>query len=987
MFAVVFAQTEDVWTQKTDFGGISRFYGVGFSIGNKGYLGTGYTNTFQNYGYSDDFWEYDPATDVWTQKADFAGIGRVYAVGFNIGNKGYVGMGEYFNGGFTVYLKDFWQYDPVANKWTKKTDFSGTARTQAKGFSIGSKGYVGIGVDVSGSRKDFWEYDTVTNAWIQKADFAGTARSGAIGFNIGRNGYIGMGWDGSQRKDFWMYDPVTNTWKQEADFGGSGRFDAVGFSIGQKGYVGTGFASGYQNDFWEYDPLINNWKKQADFGGEVRDGAVGFSIGGKGYIGTGEGSTAFKDFWEYTPSEITTSVPTITSFSPTSGPVGTIVTITGTNFGVNPSDNIIYFGATKAAVTTASTTSLTATVPVGATYEPITVTTNALTAYASKPFTVTFDGGSRPFTDSSFAKEPGIKTGKSPLWGTPFGITMGDYDGDGKADLAATVTWFDTVEVYRNISVKEGIAFAEKIKLPVGIDRFRSDKIMIHSSDIDGDGKLDLIATNEGNSDYNLYHGGISFFRNNSTSGTISFEPEIYYGYLLSRTQDVAIADFNGDGKPDLARLDAGGDPPFWKWSLSILRNNSTPGSIAFTGYTIFEGEEGKYVDPISIAARDFDNDGKPDLAWIDSRLNNVYITKNISTPDSIMFADKIEYTTALSPYYITAADFDNDGKHDIVISNKGSATVSVFRNISAGDNLAFAEKHEFGVSAAANGLAIADLNGDGMPDIAAATDNSPFSVSLLQNKSTIGNIDFAVNADYDVAGSSIYLCNGDLDGDGKPDIAATRQGVDTISILRNLITAANTCNPPTALSVAKIRDTAVLLKWALPIGPVSSYKIRYRAVGTTALVKRNVKGSSNHIILCGLSPNTTYQWQIRSNCAADTSGWVRGPNFTTTASLASPGVVNDLYNSVPGSVGLQIIPNPNNGNFTIQMQLPAKEALTTLALYNSFGERIWQQQAGVLSGVVTKSIRLDNKLSAGVHILKIERSDVHLTQKVVVSK
>lgn len=683
-------------------------------------------------------------------------------------------------------------------------------------------------------------------------------------------------------------------------------------------------------------------------------------------------------------SQVMVAQPVIISFSPTSGTVGTTVTITGTNFGANPADNIVYFGATKAAVTAASPTSLIVTVPVGATYEPLTVTTNGLTAYASKPFTVTFEGGNKPFTESSFATEPGIKTGNPYEWATPFGITIGDYDGDGKADLAATITWFDTVEVYRNISVKGGIIFAEKIKLPVELDRFSSNRIHIYSSDIDGDEKLDLIATNEGNSDYNLYHGGVSIFRNNSTIGTLSFEPEKYYKYFLSRTQGVGIADFNGDGKPDLAVLNAGGDPPYAPWDISIQKNTSTPGNIAYARpYKIFIGEEERYVNPISIVSRDFDGDHKPDLAWVDSRLNKLYIARNISTPDSIMFADKIEYATALSPYYITAADIDNDNKQDIVIANNGTATVSVFKNISAGDNIAFAEKQEFVVSAAANGLAITDLNGDGMPDIAAATDNNPYSISLLQNKSSIGVIDFTTNTDYDVAGSSLYICNGDLDGDGKPDIAATRQGVDTISILRNLITATTTCNPPTALNVAKIRDTAVLLKWTLPTEPVSSFKIRYRAVGSTELIKRNIKANSNHVVLCGLLPNTTYQWQIRSNCATDTSAWVRGPNFTTASTFATTFDINNIL----ANNNIHIAPNPSKGNFVLQLQLPSSIAITTLQLYNSSGQKVWQENLGNISGTIVKNIFLENKLPAGYYLLKIERKDTSFRQKVVITK
>jgi hypothetical protein len=80
------------------------------SIG-KGYIGTG----LDSY-YTQDFWEWDQATDTWTQKTNFAGIPRGYAVGFSIGNKGYVGTGR--------LEKDFWEFDPrgVSSVPEKKTE-------------------------------------------------------------------------------------------------------------------------------------------------------------------------------------------------------------------------------------------------------------------------------------------------------------------------------------------------------------------------------------------------------------------------------------------------------------------------------------------------------------------------------------------------------------------------------------------------------------------------------------------------------------------------------------------------------------------------------------------------------------------------------------------------------------------------------------------------------------------------------------------------
>jgi hypothetical protein len=143
------------WTQKADFGGEARASAVGFSIGTKGYIGTGFSSS----GFYKDFWEYDPVANTWTQKADFGGTARWYAVGFSIwtNGKGYIGTGD---DGFVHFVNDFWEYDPTASTWTQKADFGGTARWYAVGFSIGSKGYIGTGADGSVQFvKDFWEYD------------------------------------------------------------------------------------------------------------------------------------------------------------------------------------------------------------------------------------------------------------------------------------------------------------------------------------------------------------------------------------------------------------------------------------------------------------------------------------------------------------------------------------------------------------------------------------------------------------------------------------------------------------------------------------------------------------------------------------------------------------------------------------------------------------------------------------------------------------
>ena len=287
----------NVWAPKAPFGGGARYSAVGFSIGSKGYVGTGSDGSSS---YKKDFWEYDPATNAWTQKADFGGTARFGATGFSIGSKGYIGTG------FDAFgrKKDFWEYDPASNTWVQKADFGGPARQSAVGFSIGGYGYITTGYEGNNYYNDCWVYAPSSNTWTQKADFGGVARLAAAAFSIGGKGYVGTGLNsgGTTQKDFWEYDPATNTWMQKTDFGGSARYIATGFSIGTKGYIGTGFGSS-NTDFWEYNPATNTWAQKADFGGAGRSTAVGFSIGTKGYIAIGQlsNNAPSNDLYEYDP--------------------------------------------------------------------------------------------------------------------------------------------------------------------------------------------------------------------------------------------------------------------------------------------------------------------------------------------------------------------------------------------------------------------------------------------------------------------------------------------------------------------------------------------------------------------------------------------------------------------------------------------------------------------------------------------------------------
>ncbi|MFA6570617.1 MAG: kelch repeat-containing protein, partial [Bacteroidota bacterium] len=326
LFSPILLMSQGSWTQKANFGGGARVSATAFSIGTKGYLGTGGNFT----GVQKDFWEFDPSTNIWTQKAQLGGVTRAAAVGFAIGSNGYLGLGQ---DAASAKYSDFWEYNPGTNQWTQKADFGGGERGAAVGFAIGNKGYVGTGQNANGYANDFWAYDPGTNQWTQKANFGGFARAGATGFAIGANGYIGLGLDDANvGADFWEYNPTTNQWTQKEDFGGGELNTAVGFAIGSKGYIGTGLDanSAKHNDFWEFDPVANQWTQKANFGGSVRNAAAGFAIGNFGYLGTGYGILPFDDFWEFSPIAITITTGTVSGSPFCAGsPVSVPFTITG----------------------------------------------------------------------------------------------------------------------------------------------------------------------------------------------------------------------------------------------------------------------------------------------------------------------------------------------------------------------------------------------------------------------------------------------------------------------------------------------------------------------------------------------------------------------------------------------------------------------------------------------------------------------------------
>lgn len=233
-------------------------------------------------------------------------------------------------------------------------------------------------------------------------------------------------------------------------------------------------------------------------------------------------------------------VPTISLVSPNFANPLSGVTITGTNFNTTPGNNIVYFGATRAAVTAASATSLSVNVPNGGIFAPITVENNscAIEGNYNKPFLPTFNNSAYAPQTVNFATHIDFNTTASANHNH---IAYGDIDGDGKVDMIINNFSANTLEIYRNTGTVGSPSFSLALTLTLATNSPGKASV----SDIDGDGLLDLVVACAAGA------GNIYIYRNTSTPGSISFASAVTVPYFTNANMSV-VADMDGDGLPDI---------------------------------------------------------------------------------------------------------------------------------------------------------------------------------------------------------------------------------------------------------------------------------------------------------------------------------------------------------------------------------------------------------------------------------------------------
>jgi hypothetical protein len=345
---------------------------------------------------------------------------------------------------------------------------------------------------------------------------------------------------------------------------------------------------------------------------------------------------------------------------------------------------------------------------------------------------------------------------------------------------------FRTASRHAGSTQTSGLNFAPA----VAYDSGGAYAISVAVADVNGDGKPDLVVANGFASNSNYANGTVGVLLGN---GDGTFQTSVTYGSGGYYANFVAVADVNGDGKPDLvvANMCASGN------SNGCTSNTGVVGVLLGNGDGTFQtaltyGSGGYNAESVAIA--DVNGDGHSDLV-VANDCQSVDESGRCEGPGVVSvllgngdgtFQTAVTYDSggaeALS---VAVSDLNDDGNPDLVVANRNSNDVGVL--LSNGDGtFQTAVTHGSG-GGIAYSAAVADVNGDGKPDVVVANfegfpGNDDGTVGVL-----LGNGDgtFQTAVAYDAGQSwSVSIAVADVNGDGKPDLAVEYYGFNTVGVL-----------------------------------------------------------------------------------------------------------------------------------------------------------------------------------------------------------
>jgi uncharacterized membrane protein len=329
----------------------------------------------------------------------------------------------------------------------------------------------------------------------------------------------------------------------------------------------------------------------------------------------------------------------------------------------------------------------------------------------------------------------------------PASIAVGDFNGDGNLDVAVAAVQ-DNSQVSVFLGNGDG-TFRSPVNYQVG-----SNPIFVVTADLNGDGKLDLVVANNGSSSVSTLLG----------NGDGTFQGPTTYD-LPEPPALLSLADFNGDGTLDLAVMTQNTCN-----CLSILLGNGDGTFQPATSQPInYNG---------TMTTGDFNGDGKIDIV--------VAAAAGVSSKMQIMlgngdgtFRFGSTYTVASDPVSIAAADFNNDGKLDIAVASAVVPEVYIF--IGNGDGT-FGSPGIY-QTVLPSWVTVADLTGDGVLDLVVANLLNPAGVTVFPGN---GDGTFGTSSFYPAGLDAVFATTGDFNGDGKLDLIVADYRDSQVIVLLN---------------------------------------------------------------------------------------------------------------------------------------------------------------------------------------------------------
>ncbi len=381
------------------------------------------------------------------------------------------------------------------------------------------------------------------------------------------------------------------------------------------------------------------------------------------------------------------------------------------------------------------------------------------------------DGSSKNYTVTlatpSFAPKVDFATGLDPS-----SVAIADFNRDGKPDLAVANGNAATVSVLLDTTVTGSLipTFSAKQDFATG-----SGPVSVAIGDFNGDGKLDLAVANQS--------GTVSILLGTTATGAASptFAAKVDLATGPNATS-MAIADFNGDGKPDLAVTHQGPGE-----SVSILLNTTAANAATPSFSAKVEFDVGPV--PFSVAVGDLNRDGKPDVVVATvGGFRPVSVLINLTATDAVTpsFAAKDEVLIGENSQAVTVGDVNGDGIPDLVIADANPVGALVMLNTTAmgAATTSYAPAAVFASGIGPSSIVIGDLNGDGTSDLAVASRSATVGVLLGTTATGALTPSFLPRIEFSTGFEPTSIAMGDFNGDGKPDLASANFNPDTVSVL-----------------------------------------------------------------------------------------------------------------------------------------------------------------------------------------------------------